>query len=114
MTTNQLYMNIGCLVDIPKIKVLKIEFKPPIIHIYASLSGKRANIEVFSNYILSKIKIDGYTNMEIINDIRKMGYTDGNTQPHQYLAFFKETNGVTTLNYIEQRKQSPPRQTTDT
>ncbi len=42
MIDNQLYMNIKCLVDIPKIKVSKIEFKPPVIHIYASLSGKRA------------------------------------------------------------------------
>ena len=69
---------------------------------------KRTNIEVFSNYILSKIKIDGYTNMEIINDIRKIGYTGGNTQAYQYLSFLKETNGVTTLNYVEQRKQPIP------
>lgn len=39
---NQLYMNIKRLIDIPKIIVSNIEFKPPIIHIYASLSGKRA------------------------------------------------------------------------
>ncbi|MCG6191298.1 transposase [Maribellus maritimus] len=69
---------------------------------------KRTNIEVFSNCILSKMKIDGYTNMEIINDIRKMGYTGRNTQAYQYLSFLKETNGVTTLNYVEQRKQPIP------
>jgi len=56
---------------------------------------KRTNIEVFSNYILSKMKIDGYTNMEIINNIRQIGYTGGNTQAYQYLSFLKETNGVT-------------------
>ncbi len=69
---------------------------------------KRTNIEVFSNYILSKMKIDGYTNMEIINDIRKMGYTGGNTQAYQSLSFLKEANGVTTLNYVEQRRQPIP------
>lgn len=69
---------------------------------------KQTNIEVFSNYILSKMKIDGYTNMEIINDIREMGYTGGNTQAYQYLSFLEKTNGVTTLNYIEQRRQPIP------
>nr|WP_319571063.1 hypothetical protein [uncultured Draconibacterium sp.] len=69
---------------------------------------KRTNIKVFSNYILSKMKIDGYTNMEIINDIRKMGYTGGNTQANQYISVLKETNGVTTLNYVEQRRQPIP------
>jgi transposase len=69
---------------------------------------KRTNIEVFSNYILSKMKIDGYTNMEIINDIRKMGYTGGNTQAYQYLSLLKETSGSTTLNYVEQRRQPIP------
>ena len=69
---------------------------------------KRTNIEVFSNYILSKMKIDGYTNMEIINDIRKMGYTGRNTQANQYISVLKETNGVTTLNYVEQRRQPIP------
>ncbi len=54
------------------------------------------------------MKIDGYTNMEIINDIRQIGYTGGNTQAYQYLSFLKETNGVTTLNYVEQRKQPIP------
>lgn len=46
--------------------------------------------------------------MEIINDIRKMGYAGGNTQAYQYLSLLKETNGVTTLNYAEQRKQQIP------
>lgn len=70
--------------------------------------SKRTNIEIFSNYILSKMKTTGYTNMEIINDIRKMGYTGGNTQANQYISFLKKTNGVTALNYVEQRRQPIP------
>ncbi|WP_425531635.1 transposase [Draconibacterium aestuarii] len=70
--------------------------------------SKRTNIEMFSNYILSKMKTNGYTNMEIINDIRKMGYTGGNTQANQYISFLKKTNGTTALNYVEQRRQPIP------
>ena len=53
MIDNQLYMNIKCLVDIPKIKVSKIEFKPPVIHIYASLSRKRAKCTECKKYSYS-------------------------------------------------------------
>ncbi|SHE54182.1 Transposase [Mariniphaga anaerophila] len=69
---------------------------------------KRANIEIFTNYILSKMEINGYTNMEIINDIRKMGYTGGNTQANQYISFLKQTNEVTSLNYNELQSQPIP------
>lgn len=69
---------------------------------------KRTNIEIFSNYILSKMKTDGYTNMEIINDIREMGYTGGNTQAYKYLSFLKETSSSTALDYVEQRRQPIP------
>ncbi len=69
---------------------------------------KRTNIEVFSNYILSKMETPGYTNMEIINDIREMGYTGGNPQANQHISFLKETNGVTALSYVEQRRQPIP------
>ncbi len=46
--------------------------------------------------------------MEIINDIRKMGYTGGNTQAYQYQSFLKETNRIKALNYVEQQKQPIP------
>jgi len=69
---------------------------------------KRTNIEIFTNHILSKMEINGYTNMEIINDIRKMGYTGGNTQANQYISFLKQTNKVTSLNYNELQSQPIP------
>lgn len=69
---------------------------------------KRTNIEIFTNHILSKMEINGYTNMEIINDIRKMGYTGGNTQANQYISFLKQTNEVTSLNYNELQSQPIP------
>ncbi|SHE52809.1 zinc-finger of transposase IS204/IS1001/IS1096/IS1165 [Mariniphaga anaerophila] len=43
-------MNIKHLFDIPKIKVSKIEFEPPAIHIYASLSGSRAKCPECKKY----------------------------------------------------------------
>jgi len=61
---------------------------------------KRINIEMFSNYIISKIQTDGYTGMEIINDVRKMGYTGGNSQAYQYTSFLKETSGSTALSGV--------------
>jgi hypothetical protein len=69
---------------------------------------KQTNIEMFSNYIISKIKTDGYTSIEIINDIRKMGYTGGNTQAYDYISFLKETNESTALSYVEQRRKPIP------
>ena len=69
---------------------------------------KQTNIEMFSNYIISKIKTDGYTSIEIINDIRKMGYTGGNTQAYDYISFLKETNESMALNDVEQRRKPIP------
>ncbi len=70
--------------------------------------SKRTNIEIFSNYIISKIRTDGYTSMEIINDIRKMGYTGGNSQAYQYISFLKEASESTALGYVEQRRRPVP------
>ncbi len=69
---------------------------------------KQTNIEMFSNYIISKIKTDGYTSIEIINDIRKMRYTGGNTQAYDYISFLKKTNESTALSYVEQRRKPIP------
>jgi len=46
-------MHIKRLVDIPKVRVSNIEFKPPTIHIYASLTGKRAKCPVCKKYSYS-------------------------------------------------------------
>ena len=46
----QLYMSIRHLVGIPKISFLEIEYKPPFIHLYASLTGKRAQCPVCQKY----------------------------------------------------------------
>lgn len=70
--------------------------------------AKQTNIETFSNYIISKIKMDGYTSMEIINNIRTMGYTGGNTQAYNYISFLKETSESTALSYVEQRGNPIP------
>lgn len=50
---NQLYMNIKSLIGIPKIRVSNIEFKRPIIHIYASLTEKWAKCPGCKKYSYS-------------------------------------------------------------
>jgi transposase len=69
---------------------------------------KRTNIELFWEYIISKIRTEGHVIQEIIEDIRKMGYSGGNTQAYQYIAYLKETTKGVAFNYIEHQQIKVP------
>ncbi len=69
---------------------------------------KRTNIELFSGYIISKIKTEGHVVQEIIEDIRKMGYSGGNTQAYQYITYLTETTKGAAVNHVEHRQIKIP------
>lgn len=69
---------------------------------------KRTNIELFSDYIISKIKTEGHVVHKIIEDIRKMGYFSGNTQAYLYITHLKETTKGVAINHIEHRQIEVP------
>ena len=52
---------------------------------------KRTNIELFTNYIISRIKQEGHLNGAIVEEIRQMGYQGGNTQAYEHINFLKRT-----------------------
>lgn len=69
---------------------------------------KRTNIELFTNYIISRITKEGHLIGSIIEEIRQMGYLGGNTQAYQYINFLKGTTPNIAANYTElQQKRMP-------
>ncbi|WP_320167800.1 hypothetical protein [Mangrovibacterium marinum] len=52
---------------------------------------KRTNIELFTNYIISRIKQEGHLIGAIVEEIRQMGYQGGNTQAYEHINFLKLT-----------------------
>lgn len=69
---------------------------------------KSTNIELFTEYIVSRLNIDGYIIKDIFNEINEMGYNGGKTQAYSNINIIKENFKIFTPNFAQVRQLKIP------
>lgn len=66
------------------------------------------NIALFSDYILSRLNMEGYKKKDIFDEILGLGYNGGHTQAFVYINKLKLEYGLTTLDSLEVKQKIIP------
>ena len=72
------------------------------------IHSRSVNIALFSDYILSRLNMEGYKKKDIFDEILGLGYNGGHTQAFGYINKLKLEFGLTTLDSIEVQKKITP------
>lgn len=62
---------------------------------------RSVNIALLSDYVLSRLNMEGYKKKDIFDEILELGYNGGRTQAFNYINKLKSEYGLTTLDSIE-------------